>query len=79
MTTIGWTLTDQDRAVNRGRWEAIGTAALADLAALERECCAFATWTLSEYEGRVALEIAGKTDDAVPAVQALFASLRSRR
>jgi hypothetical protein len=51
-------------------------AELDDLTALERECCAFATWTLSEAGGRLVLDVAGRTDDAVPAVQQLFRSLR---
>jgi hypothetical protein len=44
---------------------------LAELAELERECCAFADWTVS---GRV-LEVSAH-GDAVPAVQALFSSLK---
>ena len=49
---------------------------LADLVALERECCAFASWTLSEAGGRVVLDVTGRTDEAVLAVQAMFSSLR---
>ena len=44
---------------------------LGELAALERECCAFADWTVT---GTV-LEVSGR-GDAVPAVQAMFSSLR---
>ena len=44
---------------------------LSELAALERECCAFADWTVT---GTV-LEVSGR-GDAVPAVQALFSRLR---
>ena len=49
---------------------------LVELAALERECCAFATWTVSDGEDRVVLDVEGKSEDAVPAVQAMFAPLR---
>jgi hypothetical protein len=44
---------------------------LAELAALERECCAFADWTVT---GTV-LEVSGR-GAAITAVQALFSSLR---
>jgi hypothetical protein len=44
---------------------------LGELAALERDCCAFADWTVT---GTV-LEVSGR-GDAVPAVQAMFSSLR---
>ncbi len=100
MTPIACTLTDQDRALYRGRWDALGTLALVgssttarglelqfdtkpgvraeleELTALERTCCAFATWTLREAGGRLVLDVAGKTDDGVPAVQEMFRSLR---
>jgi hypothetical protein len=45
---------------------------LAELAALERDCCSFANWTAN---GSV-LEITAE-GDAVPAVQAMFAGLRA--
>lgn len=48
------------------------SAELAELAALERECCSFAGWTAN---GSV-LEITAE-GDAVAAVQAMFRSLRS--
>jgi hypothetical protein len=47
------------------------------LAEIERECCAFATWTLSADGDRLVLDVAGKTDDAVPAVKEMFRSLRA--
>ena len=47
------------------------------LAELERECCAFATWTIAAEGGRLVLDVAGKTDAAVPAVKEMFRSLRA--
>jgi hypothetical protein len=47
------------------------------LAEVERECCAFAVWTVSEVGDRILLDAAGKSDDAVPAVKELFRSLRA--
>jgi hypothetical protein len=47
------------------------------LAKLERECCAFATWTLTVERDRILLDVAGKTDDAVPAVKEMFRRLRA--
>jgi hypothetical protein len=47
-------------------------ADLAELAALERECCSFATWAAN---GSV-LEITAD-GEAIPAVQAMFGSLRA--
>jgi hypothetical protein len=53
------------------------TGELRELVALERECCAFATWSLREQGGRVLVEISGGTPEAVTAVQAMFTSLAS--
>jgi hypothetical protein len=50
-------------------------AELAELAALERDCCAFATWSVSEHGERLVLEVSAITEDGVPAVQAMFAGL----
>lgn len=44
---------------------------LAELVALERECCAFATWTLHRAGTSVRLEITA-AGDGVAAVRALF-------
>jgi len=44
---------------------------LHELAALERECCAFADWTV---DGAV-LEIRGYSDESAAAVRAMFGSL----
>ncbi|HUD38955.1 MAG TPA: hypothetical protein VMR14_18785 [Streptosporangiaceae bacterium] len=47
------------------------------LAALERDCCAFATWTVSRVDDRLVLSVSGGDDEmAVGAVQDMFASLR---
>jgi hypothetical protein len=46
------------------------------LAALERHCCAFASWTVTTTGDRIALEIAGASADAIPAVQGMFLPLR---
>jgi hypothetical protein len=51
---------------------------LRDLAALERECCAFADWTVSAADGSVVLEVSGASDEAIAAVQNIFGSLRGR-
>lgn len=52
-------------------------AELESLAALERGCCAFATWTVIAADGRVLLDVTAKTGAAVPAVKELFRSLRA--
>ena len=48
---------------------------LTKLAALERECCAFADWTVHGGNGNVALDIRGRSEEGVAAVQAMFAIL----
>lgn len=45
---------------------------LRQLADLERDCCAFADWTVSEADGLVVLEVAGTGDEAIAAVHAMF-------
>ena len=45
------------------------------LAELERDCCAFADWTVSVAEERAALEVVGTSDGAIAAVHAMFLSL----
>jgi hypothetical protein len=47
-----------------------------ELAALERECCGFADWSVSEPGANVVLEVSGSSDEAIVAVQAMFGSLR---
>jgi hypothetical protein len=49
---------------------------LLELAELERDCCAFATWTVRSEEGRIVLDVAADGDDAVPVVQGMFGPLR---
>jgi hypothetical protein len=51
---------------------------LRELAALERDCCAFADWSVSTPGGSAVLEVGGSSDEAVAAVQAMFGSLRGR-
>jgi hypothetical protein len=46
-------------------------AELQELAALERDCCAFADWTV---DGTV-VEVGGYSDEGVTAVQAMFRTL----
>jgi hypothetical protein len=42
------------------------------LAALERDCCAFATWSLREAGDRLTLEVSAVTSDGIAAVRAMF-------
>jgi hypothetical protein len=49
---------------------------LQELAALERVCCTFATWSVSRADGHVVLEVSGDSEEAVAAVQAMFAAFR---
>jgi hypothetical protein len=51
------------------------TDELRELADLERDCCAFADWTVSAADGRAVLEVTGTSDEAIAAVQAMFRSL----
>lgn len=53
-------------------------AELHQLAALERDCCAFADWAVRADSGVIALDVSGKSADSVPAVQEMFAGLGSR-
>jgi hypothetical protein len=48
-------------------------AELQELAALERECCAFADWTVDG----TAVEVSGHTDEGAAAVKAMFRSLNT--
>jgi hypothetical protein len=50
---------------------------LRELTELERECCAFADWTVREADGRVVLEVSGRSEEGIAAVQAMFGGLRS--
>jgi hypothetical protein len=53
-------------------------AELADLAALERDCCAFADWAVRADSGSVTVDVRGKSAESVPVVQEMFTSLSSR-
>jgi len=46
------------------------------LAALERECCAFAAWSVRANGSQLTLEVTGDSDEAAAAVQSMFAALR---
>jgi hypothetical protein len=48
---------------------------LAELAELERDCCAFADWAVVRTGDHVVLNVTADADDAVPAVQGMFAEL----
>jgi hypothetical protein len=48
---------------------------LRELAELERNCCAFATWTVSADEERVVLDVAAD-GDAVAVIQGMFGRLK---
>jgi|1185.fasta_scaffold14111_3 hypothetical protein len=50
-------------------------AELRDLARLEGECCAFASWDVTRDGDRAILELTAE-GEAVTAVQSMFASLR---
>jgi hypothetical protein len=53
-------------------------AELAELAALERDCCAFATWSVAEAGDQVVLEVSAQGEEGVGAVQAMFGTLPAR-
>lgn len=56
----------------------LGVAAeLDELAELERDCCAFASWSVSSAGDLIVLDIAADDEVAVAAVQAMFDSLRA--
>ena len=45
---------------------------LRSLIAMERDCCAFASWSVHEHGAELALDVTGDGPDAVAAVQSLF-------
>jgi hypothetical protein len=49
------------------------------LAAAERECCAFATWSVYSADGELVLEVSGDSPEAITAVQGMFAALSPGR
>jgi hypothetical protein len=48
---------------------------LRELVEAERECCAFATWSVREQSGQVVAEIGGDSPEAITAVQIMFTAL----
>jgi hypothetical protein len=50
-------------------------AELHELAALERDCCAFADWTVGVAGDAVALEVSAYGDEGAAAVKAMFRTL----
>jgi hypothetical protein len=46
------------------------------LAALERDCCAFATWSVRADGSQLTLEVAGDGDEAAAAIRSMFVALR---
>jgi hypothetical protein len=44
---------------------------------LERDCCAFATWSLHDRGDELALGVSADSIDGIAAVQAMFATLRA--
>lgn len=52
-------------------------AELDELAALERDCCAFASWSVSSAGDRLVLDVSADGEVAVAAVHAMFDSLPS--
>jgi hypothetical protein len=52
---------------------------LESLAALERDCCAFAAWSVRADAGDVTLNVTGDSEEAVTAVRSLFPALGTFR
>lgn len=50
-------------------------AELDELAGLERDCCAFASWSVTSAGDRLVLDISADDEVAVVAVQAMFGTL----
>jgi hypothetical protein len=63
------------RAGLRLTFAAAAEEELRALAQLERECCAFADWTVTRQDGHSVLDVTAE-GEAVTAVQSLFGSLR---
>lgn len=49
------------------------------LAELERECCAFADWSVEAWERTVSLDVGGSSVEAVAAVRHMFGTLPTGR
>jgi hypothetical protein len=52
-------------------------AELSQLAELERDCCAFADWSVRARGTELVLDVTAPTDEGIKAVQAMFPRLRS--
>ncbi len=50
---------------------------LRKLAELERDCCAFAGWSVHARGEELVLDVTSNTEEGVAAVQAMFGNLRS--
>ena len=50
-------------------------AELERLAALERECCGFATWSVQRRGGELVLAVSGDSEEGIAAVQEMFNEL----
>jgi hypothetical protein len=50
---------------------------LHSLVALERSCCSFADWSIHPNDNQLVLDISAQGDEAIAAVQGMFAALRS--
>jgi hypothetical protein len=48
---------------------------LTELAELERACCAFASWTVSQELDAVVLDISASSEEGITAVHGMFTSL----
>jgi hypothetical protein len=48
---------------------------LRDLAALEADCCSFATWTVHETVGHVVVDVTGDSPTGATVIQDMFATL----
>ncbi len=52
-------------------------AELRQLAELERDCCAFADWSVRARGNEVVLDVTADSEEGIAAVQAMFGRLRS--
>jgi hypothetical protein len=52
---------------------------LRELTELERECCAFATWSVLQNGTQFIIDIGANTAEGITAVQAMFAPLSSAK
>jgi hypothetical protein len=50
---------------------------LRHLAELERDCCAFADWSVQVRGAELVLDVTAPTEEGITAVQAMFGKLRS--